>query len=265
MSISYKDINNCICNGLKESWFKNFQMTGERRDSIKPEYLMTMAICFSFAGYIFPHLHEVLIVRSEHQTKKIWQKLGSKYWRLRIRRLLELTTNSTRNGNVDICLLFKYQGVEQPIGIIENKGYLQFTNSNLLYQNSENELRKDLKRNIKFLAEVAPGCRGVEYTAFTFLLNDTQSALKSEGLAYCNDKKIYFEEYVDRLIQGLGFERKVIVGTVDSELYGSVQELNEPGEDGRPASLDSPPWQIAYGVIVIHNLKNLKNTHIQFN
>lgn len=47
-------------------------MTGERDEDIKPEYLTTASVCYSFLNRNLP---EEIIVRAEERISSLWRKI----------------------------------------------------------------------------------------------------------------------------------------------------------------------------------------------
>ncbi len=255
MTVEVVDIHNTIAKGLQNAWHNHFFMTEERYEKIKPEYLTTAAVCYAFSDFISTNnLLGCLTVRAEEQTKSLWVKTLIPLFMRIGNRQGHKRESEIRKGNVDISLAFRGNSVcETPFGIIENKGFLKFTNDNTLYAGSKGEVEKDLKRNIEFVSGF--NGEGIEYAGFTFYLRDECSVLKSEGATYCQDKKQYFSEFCNNLIPSsscLKFE--VAIETLESNLFNSLTEAEYQDENGYPAYISDGTWNIVYGIISIYRV-----------
>lgn len=253
MQIEVADLKATIISGLKKAWYNNFVMTGERNEDITPEYLTTAAVCYAFCNHIDKNgLNGQLVIRSEEMTSVLWAKALIRVF-LKVGSKLGLKRDSDlREGNVDISISTKGNGFEQTFAVIENKGFLSFTQSGELYKGSRVELEKDLKRNAEFVAE-ASAHGGVEYSAFTFYLRDNQSVLKAEGKKFCQDKEKYFKSLTESTLNHSSlFSVDVEVKTLEDNLFVSAHAANHRDEHGCPAYMAEGTWHIAYGVISIY-------------
>lgn len=254
MQIDVVDIQNTIVKGLKNSWLNHFLMTDERDEDIKPEYLTSASVCYAFSDYISANsLNGQMTVRAEEQTDLLWRKTLLPMF-MSIGNKLGLKSDSSRKGNVDISLAVKGAGIlELPFGVIENKGFLCFTQSNELYSGSMKEVKKDLERNIEFVS--GQNGQGIEYSGFTFYLRDKESVLTSRGVDFCQSQKCYFENICRSLLsncQALSFE--VEIGTLEKNLFNSDNEANDLDENGCPAYIAEGTWHVLYGVISIYRV-----------
>ena len=265
MQIDVVDIHNTIIKGLKNAWLNHFLMTDERDEDVKPEYLTTASVCYSFSNYISSNkLNGRMAIRAEEQTDLLWRKTLLPIF-MRVGNRLGLKLDSSRKGNVDISLAAKGVGIlETPFGVIENKGFLLFTQNNNIYVGSMKEVTKDLERNIEFVA--GSNGQGIEYSGFTFYLRDKNSVLHSEGDNYCQCKKLYFEDICKDLIscyKGLNFN--VEINSLESNLFNTKSEAEAPDEYGCPAHTAEGTWNIVYGIISIYRIGNTVTHNKSFN
>lgn len=279
MKIAAGTLRDTIMRGIKKAARNRFLMTGEQGEQIHPEYLTTSSVCFAFVEHILANdLLDELVVRAEEQTKVLWRKaklprriarsfkrkpkralvrvrsehLAKHARTIRCERWRETTRKDvSRRGNVDIAI-FRKNGYEPLFAVIENKGFLSFTNDGLLYAESLKEVTKDLVRNAEFLATAGP-LGGVEYTAFTFYLRDNESVLTGFADAFCRRMEVIFRSLATRIVNPTPHQLiDVHVETVDSNLFGSDKEARMPDENGIPAHEIEGTWHIACGIISIY-------------
>jgi len=278
MQIAARTLRDRIMCGIRTAGTNHFLMTEEPGEKIHPEYLTTAAICFAFAEHIRDnHLIGQLVVRAEELTRILWRKahlrkriiashrrslialaryrsgqLG-KYKRMATHTTKrQLRLDSSRPGNVDISI-FEKSGFEHLFAVIENKGFLSFTQHGDLYTNSRKELIKDLTRNIEFLTSAGPK-GGVEYSAFTFYLLDDQSVLSGSAETFCRRKEAYFRKLAQTITNSsTPLLIDVKVETVDAQLFDSHDEADMPDGSGAPAYITEGHWHIACGVISVYN------------
>ena len=178
-----------------------------------------------------------------------------------------LKRESARKGNVDISL-FSGSAFELPFGVIENKGVLRFNKLGDLYVGSRAEVEKDLRRNAEFVLHSA-ATGGVEYSAFTFYLEDDSSALEDQAREYRAGMRDYFEKEVQALGLDASLRANVWIDTLDHDLYESDEKARETDEHGAPAIDMHPPWHLVFGVISIYrvgrNVTDEELLHAEFN
>ncbi|AQT62168.1 hypothetical protein [Cellvibrio sp. PSBB023] len=260
MDLKVIDIHNTIKKGLCDAWLKNFILTGERDDQIKPEYLTTAAVCYAFSDFIENNqFSEILTIRAEEKTRSIWIKSLLPLFLIKGNRRGHKKESKVRKGNVDITLAWKGRSIcELPFGVIENKGFLHFREDKQLYNASYKEVVKDLKRNIDFVAGF--NGYGVEYSGFTFYLRDDVSVLEGEGLNFCQNKEMYFRDICNWLtVKNNALNFKVEILTIESNLYPSLEAANEVDESGCPAYTRFGHWHFVCGVISIYRVGNSIN------
>lgn len=261
MKIEAKDLRDAIATGLQSLVARFIELTGNRGEDPRPEYLTTASLCFSLVDFARKS-HPEIRIRAEEMTSKVWaatnfrrllKKRGQRVstQRRRKKRYLMRQKNSTRNGNVDITL-FDGAGFEHPFAVIENKGILTFTAAGELDAKGKDEVGKDIKRNFEFvLRSGAQG--GVQFCAFTFYLRDIKSVLIAEGEAYCREKRQYFERYLNSLNLNPEIRGNVLVDTFDHDLYPSEEAARaKDNSDGPCAHEEHPPWHLAYGIITLY-------------
>jgi hypothetical protein len=252
--IEANDIKSAIRAGLRKAWTNHFARTGERDEDIVPEYLTTAAVCDALADYVNDHkLHGRITVRAEEQTRSLWAKIQMLAF-LRGTKRSELQRESDRRpGNVDISIATKGNGFERTFAVAEIKGFLTFDNNGDLYQQSRDEVQKDLLRNAEFVVgRMSAG--GVEYSAFTFYLRDKASVLKSDGRKYCQDKKAFFEAEARRIVGAWpALLLDVEVETLEENLFDSAATAQAVDEEGGPPTyMAEGHWHILYGIISIY-------------
>lgn len=256
MKIDAMDIKAVIVSGLKKAWLNHFFMTGKMGEDIKPEYLTTASICYAFSDYIQSKgIIGDLVVRAEELTRNIWTKTQLPLFLTRVLKRADLKKDSDcRMGSVDITLAVNNHGLETTFAVIENKGFLVFTENGELYSGSRNEFEKDLIRNIEFLSEIQKN-KGIEYSAFTFYLRDKKSFLKEDGEKYCQQKKAYFENEVKLMLKDClsNLIVNVEIDSLDDGLFDSYESANEYDDESGQTTLDRDgKWHIVYGVISIY-------------
>ncbi len=255
MKIDAVDIHQTIVTGLKNSWVNHFLMTDERNEDIKPEYLTTASVCYALTDFISnKSLSGIITVRAEQQTGLLWRKKFLPVF-MKFKSWLGLKIESNRKGNVDISLAIKKASMlDSPFGVIENRGFLIFTEDNELYKNSMNEVKKDLVRNIEFVRCVND--HGIEYSGFTFYLRDKNSVLISQGDDFCRNKKLYFEKICKNLMPKTHtMNLEIEIGTLEANLFETDSEANALDENNCPIYLSEGTWHIIYGVISIFDSK----------
>lgn len=265
MQIEVVDIHNTVVKGIKKAWLNHFIMTDERDEDIKPEYLTSASVCYAFSEFISTNsLNGRMTVRAEEQTGSLWRKILLPAF-MRIGSKAGLKFDSSRKGNIDISLEVKGAGIlEIPFGVIENKGFLSFTQKKELYVGSMNEVKKDLERNIEFVS--GQNSQGVEYSCFTFYLRDKESVLTRHGAEFCQSKRYYFEKICNDLLSNcttLSFA--VEIETLEEKLFNSDAEANEPDENGCPAYTAEGTWHIIYGAISIYRTGKTVTYNKSFN
>ena len=251
MKIEATDLRDAIADGIKLRGYNALLMLGNRGEIPKPEYLTTAAICLSLGDKCRGQNIKLpqMIIRAEEQTSMIWKKKRF----LAKKNSLPIVPESefVRNGRVDISLL-RCDGLESTFGVIENKGLSTFTKDNQLTVNSRTEIDKDIKRNADF-HNIFSADESIQYTAFTFYLEDTNSKLNTEGKKYCTQMHKYFEDYLTQLNLPSNFYKNVLIDTWDSHLYESeAHALRVDCTCGPSAYEEDPPWHIAFGVISLY-------------
>lgn len=243
MKINWRDLRSWIKQGIESAGLSYFQMTESWSNCPKPEYLTTSAICFSIAEEVKHKCvgHSILI-RAEEKTRQVWGNSNV----LKLLRGIGLhKRNSDRNGNVDITIYRDKSGVEQPFAVIENKGLLSFAADGNLYQNSADEISKDISRLVEFLGSSDAG--GIEYGGFTFYLEDSRSVLSCEGFAYRAKKQQFFEALMQGLVIDPSVKFDVFLAALNHQLYESECAANADSEHGE---LDCS--HVVFGIISLY-------------
>lgn len=258
-TIEATDLRDAIAKGVKSMVPLAIQLTSERGEAPRPEYLTTAAVSLELGAFAERFDSLELKIRCEEQTKVIWGKLrahgllgqrtatGRKSW---LSKLVSMLRDASRKGNVDITL-FRDGSFEKPILVVENKGLLHFMDNGELRAGSRSELKKDLDRNAEFVTEQGPA-GGIEYSAFTFYLKDADSVTRADADNFLAAKRTYFEDYVRSIALPSHLRINVVVRSFDDNLYESKEAALEPGESGAPASDLDPAWHLAYGIISIY-------------
>lgn len=265
MPIEARHLRNAIAKGIKSIVRHSTQLTGERGEDPRPEYLTTAAICFSLCEFADEQRqHHAIRIRAEEMTSTVWAKtrfrslVNGRRRRPRARNRVKNKAprrqkDSTRSGNVDITLL-DGTNLEHPFAVVENKGLLKFTKADELASGSKAEFDKDIKRILEFvLRNGSDG--GVQYGASTFYLRDTESVLHEHGKSFCQGKQNYLTKYT----RSLGLHRdvhvNVLVDTLDHNLYETDAAAREREWDGGPEAVEmDPPWHLAFGVISVYRV-----------
>ncbi|ENU80120.1 hypothetical protein F975_01873 [Acinetobacter sp. ANC 3789] len=253
--INANSIHYALVKGLHDTWNEQFYMTDDPYNNLRPEYLTTASVCYSLADFVSStQLRGYIIVRAEELTKKIWKDLNlvkslNRNKRKNKKKKIKFKKDSARKGNTDITLFQKLNGHECPFAIIENKEYLKFTKQYKMYSASRNEFKKDIKRNIEFLnATRFPNTIGIEYTAFTFFINDTYSTTETESKDFLKHINRYFQKLFSiykKKYRDLIFEFEI--GSLIMLLPSSTSQQEYICDDG---SKDDTCHQL-YGVISI--------------
>jgi hypothetical protein len=252
MEFEASDLLDAIATGIKSVLPRTMELTGERGEDPRPEYLTTASVCFSLCDFARDRgLQGVLRIRCEEKTSDVWGK-GFVRWILdRLRSGMKPgKLTDFRDGNVDITLLSGH-GFESPFAVIENKGLLHFTAEGQLYAGSRSEVIKDLKRNAAFVSGMA-AAGGVQYSAFTFYLRDRVSVTRQDGDAVKARMRRYFQGLLEELGLGVGLRTHVRIEDFDDDLYESPEDALAPEDSGAPASDMYPAWSLLYGVISIY-------------
>ena len=252
MKFEASDLLDAIANGVKSVLPRTMELTGERGEDPRPEYLTTASVCFSLCDFARERgLQGLLRIRCEEKTSDVWGK-GLVRWLLQ-----KLQSGNKpgkeadfRDGNVDITLL-SGRGFESPFAVIENKGLLHFTSEGHLYAGSRSEVVKDLKRNAAFVTGMAVA-GGVQYSAFTFYLRDKLSVTKHDGRAFRAQMRRYFQRLVGELALGENLHANVHIEAFDEDLYESAEAALASEDSGAPANDMFPAWSLLYGVISIY-------------
>jgi hypothetical protein len=255
MQVDVVDLHNAIIDGLKKAWLNHFAMTDERDEDIRPEYLTTASVCYALLEFVDKlKIKGRMVIRAEEQTRSLWGKICLPRF-LHIGSRQGLKSESRRKGNVDISFAAKRAGVEEPLGVVENKGFVLFTSSNILYASSMKELKKDIERNIEFVS--GSDGQGIEYSAFTFYLRDKKSILESHGRDYRDCKKAYFSCLCKEIVSCYGdLHFHVDIDILESNLFSSKKEAEAIDEHGCPACTAEGTWNILYGIISIYRFGN---------
>ena len=246
MTLEVADLLHDIRRGLKKSWLTNFRMSDSMHNLIKPEYLTTVCICQKLAS----SLNGICRIEAEEKTGSIWKATALISWLSR-NKWLSLRESKIRKGNVDISLSTLHNGLSIPFAVIENKNFLRFTKEFVLYKQSNEEISKDLDRNIEFLlGENHQGA--VEFTALTFYVQDKNSVTKSDGDKFRQCVKQTINSVVaPKLSPCPHLKVHIEVESCADSLFSTHNDAIEPDEDDCPAYVKNPPYHIVYGVITI--------------
>jgi len=264
VKVEATDLRDAIAGGIQSLLRRTIQLTGERGEDPRPEYLTTAAICFSLCDFAEAHAGcRGMRIRSEEMTSDVWGKglvrslmrKSSRKAKLRSkakRRRGKRQRDSTRTGNVDITL-FSGESFEHPFAVIENKGLLHFTRDGSLYAGSRAEVVKDLSRNAEFVLRLGSAA-GVQYSAFTFYVRDKTSVIRTDAEAFKQRTTTRLIETVQALNLDANLRSNVLLRTFDDNLYESEEAARAPDDLGAPAHDMDPAWHLLYGIISIYRV-----------
>ena len=246
MTIEASDLVEDIRKGVERSWLTNFQMSDSPYELIEPEYLTTVCVCQTLAS----SLNGLYRIRAEEKTRSIWKARALISW-LSATSWQSLRESYIRKGNVDISISERRGNLNMPFAVIENKNFLRLTRDRKLYRNSRNEIHKDLNRNLEFL--LGKNSQGaVEFTAFTFYVQDSESVTKCDGKKFRDEVKTQVQNLVREKTNSHGhLHTYAEVESCSDSLYPTFEDAIEPDENGCPAYVAYNPHHIAYGLILI--------------
>ncbi|QNF15401.1 hypothetical protein FT670_18925 [Aeromonas jandaei] len=232
--------------GLHETWSLNFRLIDEPFEVIKPEYFTTTKVCDSLSELSFK-ADFPLVIRAEEQTKTVVNNI--KHWDAR-------GDNTERNGNIDITLYKRINGVEETIGIVEIKNFLKLKDDQSLYQNAKDEIEKDLLRNVELITKSIFYKGSLDFCAFTFYVNDIKSIVKDDGLQFISklEKEVssHVKSVLDKRLPA-GVQLKIDIQTIRSNLFETITEAYALDDDGCPRYVSEPTFHCVSGIIYMYN------------
>ncbi len=234
-----------IKNGLSETWSLNFRLVDEPFEVIKPEYFTTTKVCESLSGLSFSTRFP-LVIRAEEQTKTVVNNI--KNWDAK-------SDNTKRNGNVDITIYKRNNGLEETIGIVEIKNFLKLKGDQSLYKNAKYEIEKDLLRNIELIEKSLQYQGNLDFCAFTFYVNDVKSIVKSDGVQFISKLHKEVSSHANSVLAGrlsANFQITVEIQTIRSNLFEITKE-ELLLDDDYSNSMSESTFHSVSGIIYIHN------------
>ncbi|MCD9506438.1 hypothetical protein [Photobacterium phosphoreum] len=244
------DLVSYIKLGLSDTWKLNFKLVDEPFESIKPEYFTTTKVCESLANLSgsasFP-----LVIRAEEKTKTVVNNI--KFWNSR-------GDNTTRNGNIDITLYRRSNGLEETVGIVEIKNFLKLKVDQSLDQKSKNEVKKDLIRNAELIEKSISYGGSLDFSGFTFYVNDNKSIVKTDGDRFVSKIKSEMTTYVKSVLNNKlpqGVAACVEIETIRSNLFSSQTEAFDLDCDGCQNYISENLYHSVLGVVYLHNSNSI--------
>lgn len=240
------DLVSYIKIGLSDAWLLNLKLVDEPFESIKPEYFTTTKICESLAN-LSGHASFPLVIRAEEKTGTVVNNI--KFWNSR-------GDNTTRNGNIDITLYRRSNGLEETVGIVEVKNFLKLKSDQSLDQNSKSEVKKDLIRNAELINKSINHKGNLDFSCFTFYVNDNKSIVNTDGVQFISKIKNEMTTFVNNVLNNKlppSVSASVEIETIRSNLFDSKAEAFELDCDDCPSYVSKNLYHSVLGIVYLHN------------